>query len=136
MGLSLYNTMTKQVEEFVPIDDRKVRMYVCGVTVYNDIHMGHARSIIVFDMIARYLKFKGYAVTLVTNFTDVDDKIINRAIEMGMKPLELSAMYIEKYFQDIEKLGVKKADIYPKASECIPRSSPWSSASSTTVTVT
>ena len=120
MGLSIYNTMTKQAEEFVPIDDRKVRMYVCGVTVYNDIHMGHARSIIVFDMIARYLKFKGYGVTLVTNFTDVDDKIINRANEMGMKPLELSAMYIEKYFQDIEKLGVEKADIYPKASECIP----------------
>jgi len=112
--------MTKQAEEFVPIDDRKVRMYVCGVTVYNDIHMGHARSIIVFDMIARYLKFKGYGVTLVTNFTDVDDKIINRANEMGIKPLELSAMYIEKYFQDIEKLGVEKADIYPKASECIP----------------
>ena len=120
MGLSIYNTMTKQAEEFVPIDDRKVRMYVCGVTVYNDIHMGHARSIIVFDMIARYLKFKGYGVTLVTNFTDVDDKIINRANEMGIKPLELSAMYIEKYFQDIEKLGVEKADIYPKASECIP----------------
>ena len=120
MGLSLYNTMTKQAEEFIPIDDRKVRMYVCGVTVYNDIHMGHARSIIVFDMIARYLRFKGYGVTLVTNFTDVDDKIINRAIEMGIKPLELSAMYIEKYFEDIAKLGVKKADIYPKASECIP----------------
>ena len=67
MGLSLYNTMTKQAEEFVPIDDRKVKMYVCGVTVYNDIHMGHARSIIVFDMIARYLRFKGYAVTLVTD---------------------------------------------------------------------
>jgi cysteinyl-tRNA synthetase len=120
MGLSIYNTMTKQAEDFVPIDDRKVRMYVCGVTVYNDIHMGHARSIIVFDMIARYLKFKGYGVTLVTNFTDVDDKIINRANEMGIRPLELSAMYIEKYFQDIEKLGVKRADIYPKASECIP----------------
>jgi cysteinyl-tRNA synthetase len=120
MGLSLYNTMTKQAEEFVPIDSRKVRMYVCGVTVYNDIHMGHARSIIVFDMVARYLKFKGYGVTLVTNFTDVDDKIINRANEMGIKPLDLSAMYIEKYFEDIAKLGVKKADIYPKASECIP----------------
>ena len=120
MGLSLYNTMTKQAEEFISIEDRKVKMYVCGVTVYNDIHMGHARSIIVFDMIARYLKFKGYGVTLVTNFTDVDDKIINRANEMGIKPLELSAMYIERYFEDIAKLGVKKADFYPKASECIP----------------
>jgi cysteinyl-tRNA synthetase len=120
MGLSLYNTMTKQAEDFVPIDATKVRMYVCGVTVYNDIHMGHARSIIVFDMIARYLRFKGYGVTLVTNFTDVDDKIIHRANEMGIKPLDLSAMYIQKYFEDIAKLGVKKADIYPKASECIP----------------
>jgi cysteinyl-tRNA synthetase len=120
VALRIFNTLTRREEEFRPIDDKKVKMYVCGVTVYDDIHMGHARSIIVFDMISRYLRFKGYGVTLVTNFTDVDDKIINRAIEMKMKPLELSAMYIEKYFQDIEKLGVKKADIYPKASECIP----------------
>ena len=101
--------------------DRKVKMYVCGVTVYDDIHMGHARSIIVFDMIARYLRSRGYEVTHLTNFTDVDDKIINRAAEMGMEPLALSKMYIDRYFQDIESLGVHRADGYPKASENIPQ---------------
>ncbi|QLH75532.1 MAG: cysteine--tRNA ligase [Methanomassiliicoccales archaeon] len=119
MTLEIYNTLTKRTEEFIPIDDKKVRMYVCGVTVYNDIHMGHARSIIVFDMVARYLRYKGYEVKHVTNFTDVDDKIINKANEMGMDPLALSKMYIEHYFEDLQKLGVKSADIYPKASESI-----------------
>ena len=92
-------------------------MYVCGVTVYDDIHMGHARSMIVFDMVAKYLRYRGYDVTHVTNFTDVDDKIITRAAEKGMEPLELSKMYIDRYFQEIEKLGIGRADIYPKASE-------------------
>jgi cysteinyl-tRNA synthetase len=115
----MFNTLTKREEEFVPLDDRKVKMYVCGVTVYDDIHMGHARSIIVFDMIARYLRYRGYEVTHLTNFTDVDDKIINRAAEMGMDPLALSKMYIERYFQDIDALGVRRADAYPKASENI-----------------
>lgn len=119
MTLRIYNTLSKKEEEFVPLDDRKVRMYVCGVTVYDDMHMGHARSAIVFDMIARYLRFRGYDVTHVTNFTDVDDKIINRAAERGMEPLELSAMYIERYFEDIDRLGVQRADAYPKASESI-----------------
>ena len=119
MTLRIYNTLSKKEEEFMPLDDRKVRMYVCGVTVYDDMHMGHARSAIVFDMIARYLRFRGYDVTHVTNFTDVDDKIINRAAERGMEPLELSAMYIERYFEDIDRLGVRRADAYPKASESI-----------------
>lgn len=117
--LRIYNTLSKKEEEFVPLDDRKVRMYVCGVTVYDDMHMGHARSAIVFDMIARYLRFRGYDVKHVTNFTDVDDKIINRAAERGMEPLELSAMYIDRYFEDIDRLGVRRADAYPKASESI-----------------
>lgn len=121
MALRIFNTLTKREEEFVPINDRKVKMYVCGVTVYDDIHMGHARSIIVFDMIARYLRYRGYEVTHLTNFTDVDDKIINRAAEMGMDPLALSKMYIDRYFQDIESLGVHRADGYPKASENIPQ---------------
>ena len=90
MALTVFNTLTKREEEFRPIDDRKVKMYVCGVTVYDDIHMGHARSIIVFDMIARYLRHQGYQVTHLTNFTDVDDKIINRAAEKGVEPLALS----------------------------------------------
>ena len=117
--LRIYNTLSKKEEEFVPLDDRKVLMYVCGVTVYDDMHMGHARSAIVFDMIARYLRFRGYDVKHVTNFTDVDDKIINRAAERGMEPLELSAMYIDRYFEDIDRLGVRRSDAYPKASESI-----------------
>ncbi|MBI0583139.1 MAG: cysteine--tRNA ligase [Methanomassiliicoccus sp.] len=119
MSLRIFNTLTKREEEFKPIEDRKVKMYVCGVTVYDDIHMGHARSIIVFDMIARYLRFQGYDVTHLTNFTDVDDKIINRAAEKGMEPLALSKMYIDRYFRDIDSLGVERADDYPKASENI-----------------
>ncbi len=119
MTLRVYNSLTNKEEELVPIEDKKIKMYVCGVTVYDDIHMGHARSIIVFDMISRYLKFKGYEVTFATNFTDVDDKIINRANELGMEPLDLSKQYINRYFNEIEALGVKKADIYPKASENI-----------------
>ena len=117
MTLFIHNTLTNKKEEFVPLEKGKVKMYVCGVTVYDDIHMGHARSMIVFDMVARYLRYSGYEVTHVTNFTDVDDKIIIRASENNVEPLELSRSYIDAYFRDIEKLGIKKADIYPKASE-------------------
>ena len=93
VALKIFNTLSKQEEEFVPIEGNKVKMYVCGVTVYDDIHMGHARSIIVFDMIDKYLRYRGYDVTHLTNFTDVDDKIINRAAETGMDPLQLSKNY-------------------------------------------
>ncbi len=120
MTLRIMNTLTNRTEEFVPLEPGKVKMYVCGVTVYDDIHMGHARSIIVFDTVNRYLRYLGYDVTYVTNFTDVDDKIINRAAERGVKALDLSAEYIAKYFRDIASLGVRKADIYPKASESMP----------------
>lgn len=120
MALMIHNNLTNRKEEFVPIEPGKVKMYVCGVTVYDDIHMGHARSIIVFDVVNRYLRYKGYDVTFVTNFTDVDDKIINRANERGVKALDLSAEYIRKYFEDIEKLGVRRADIYPQASTSMP----------------
>ncbi len=119
MSLVIHNTLTNSKEEFVTVEPGKVRMYVCGVTVYDDIHMGHARSMIVFDTVARYLRYLGYDVTHVTNFTDVDDKIIKRAAERGVEPLQLSAEYIEKYFEDAEKLGINRADVYPKASECI-----------------
>lgn len=121
MTLEVYNTLTKKKEPFIPLEDKKVKMYVCGVTVYDDLHMGHARHIIVFDMIARYLRYRGYEVTHVTNFTDVDDKIINRANELGISPLELSEIYIKRYFEEIEALGVKRADHYPRASEFIPQ---------------
>jgi len=113
----IHNTLTNKKEEFVSIEPGKVKMYVCGVTVYDDIHMGHARSMIVFDMVAKYLRYTGYEVTHVTNFTDVDDKIINRANEEGIDALELSARYIQKYFEDAKSLGISKANIYPKASE-------------------
>jgi len=119
VGLKVYNTLTKRKEEFQPLHDDQVNMYVCGVTVYDDIHMGHARNMVVFDMIARYLRYKGYKVVHATNFTDVDDKIINRANEVGVPALQLSSMYIERYFQEAEALGVKRADKYPKASEYI-----------------
>ena len=119
MTLRIFNTMSKKEEEFTPLDGHNVKMYVCGVTVYDDIHMGHARSIIVFDMFARYLRYRGYNVKHLTNFTDVDDKIINRAAERGMDPLDLSKLYIERYFEDIDRLGVRRADAYPMASENI-----------------
>lgn len=119
MTLKIHNTLTNSDEEFKPIEPGKVKMYVCGVTVYDDIHMGHARSMIVFDMVARYLRYSGYEVTHVTNFTDVDDKIIIRSEKEGVTPLELSARYIDRYFEDAAKLGINRADLYPKASECI-----------------
>ena len=116
----IHNTLTNSKQEFVTIEPGKVKMYVCGVTVYDDIHMGHARSMIVFDTVARYLRYLGYEVTHVTNFTDVDDKIITRAAKEGIEPLDLSKRYIDRYFEDAAKLGINRADIYPKASECIP----------------
>lgn len=117
MTIKVYNSLSNQKEELIPIEDGKIKMYVCGVTVYDDIHIGHARSIIVFDMISRYLRYRGLKVTHVTNFTDVDDKIINRAREENIDPLNLSARYIDRYFQEVDALGVLRADIYPKASE-------------------
>jgi cysteinyl-tRNA synthetase len=117
MSLMIHNTLTNRKEEFIPIEKGKVKLYVCGVTVYDDIHMGHARSMIVFDMVTRYLRYCGYQVTHVTNFTDVDDKIIRRANEEGIDALVLSTRYIQRYFEDVVKLGINKADIYPKASE-------------------
>jgi cysteinyl-tRNA synthetase len=117
MTVVIHNTLTNRKEKFEPIDKDKVSMYVCGVTVYDDIHMGHARSMIVFDMVAKYLRYVGYDVTHVTNFTDVDDKIINRANEEGIDPLKLSARYIDRYFEESASIGVGRANVYPKASE-------------------
>ena len=119
MSLMIHNNLTNRKEEFVTVEPGKVKMYVCGVTVYDDIHMGHARSMIVFDMMAKYLRYTGYDVMHVTNFTDVDDKIIIRANKEGIDPLALSKRYIDEYFADASKLGIGKADLYPKASESI-----------------
>jgi cysteinyl-tRNA synthetase len=116
-NLQVYNTLTRKKERFVPKEEGHVRMYVCGPTTYNYIHLGNARPIVVFDTIRRYLEYLGYKVTYIQNFTDVDDKIINRANEEGEKPLDLSAKYIMEYFKDADQLKVKRANVHPKVSE-------------------
>lgn len=115
--MKLFNTMTMQKEEFVPIEQGKVRMYACGPTVYNFIHIGNARPIIMFDVLRRYLEYRGYEVKFVQNFTDVDDKIIKRANEEGISSSEVAEKYIGEYFTDSQGLGVKNASIHPKATE-------------------
>lgn len=114
MTLRLYNTLTRQREPFEPVEEGRVRMYVCGPTVYADAHIGHAMSAIVFDMIRRYLEYSGYDVTYVTNFTDVDDKIINRASETGQDPFQLAQFYADKYLKHLNDLNVLPADTYPR----------------------
>lgn len=118
--MQVYNTLTNRKEEFVPIEPGKVRMYVCGPTVYNYFHIGNARPFVVFDTLRRYFKYRGYDVKFVQNFTDVDDKIINRAKEEGITAPEVSEKYIKEYFNDAEALNVMKADVHPKVSEHIP----------------
>lgn len=116
--MRLYNTMSGELEE-LKIADNQVRIYVCGVTVYDYSHLGHARTIIVFDVLRRYLMHKGYNVKFVQNFTDVDDKIINAAKQLGIEPKEVSEKFIKQYFEDFDKLNVLRADVYPKATEHI-----------------
>ena len=118
--MKIYNTLTNRKEEFVPIEEGKVRIYVCGPTVYNFFHIGNARPFVVFDTLRRYFKFRGYEVKFVQNFTDVDDKIINRAREEGISAPEVSEKYIKEYFEDAGALNVIKADVHPKVSEHIP----------------
>ncbi|HDP96755.1 MAG TPA: cysteine--tRNA ligase [Euryarchaeota archaeon] len=120
MSISIYNSLTHRKEEFRPVISGKAGVYVCGVTAYDDIHLGHARSAVVFDAVVRYLRYRGYEVSHVTNFTDVDDKIIARADELGMEPLRLSEMYIDRFFDEMSRLRVRRADHYPRASETIP----------------
>ncbi len=114
-SIKVYNTLTGRKEIFEPVKSGHVGMYVCGVTVYDICHIGHARSAIVFDVIRRYLKYKGYNVTFVKNFTDIDDKIINRSREEGIPWYEVAEKYIAAYYQDMELIGVEKADIEPRA---------------------
>lgn len=115
--MKIYNTMTNKLEKFTPLDENKVKMYVCGPTVYNYIHLGNARPIIVFDTLARFFKHKGYKVEYVQNFTDVDDKIIKKAIEEKIKPEEVAIKYIEAFFEDINRLNVLKDVVRPKVTE-------------------
>jgi len=115
--IRISNTMTRTKEEFVPLTSGEVRMYVCGVTVYDYSHIGHARSAIVFDVIRRYLAFKGYRVTFVKNYTDVDDRIIRRANEAGVSPREFAERYVAAEREDMAALGVLAPDVDPRATE-------------------
>ncbi len=117
--MKIYNTMTRKNEEFVPMEEGKVKMYVCGPTVYNFFHIGNARPFVVFDTMRKYLEFRGNTVEFVQNFTDVDDKIINKAREDGVTTPEISEKYIEEYYKDAASLNVKKATVHPKVSETI-----------------
>lgn len=115
--MKIFNSMSRQKEEFVPIQPGKVSIYACGPTVYNFIHVGNARPIILFDVLRRYFEYRGYDVTFVQNFTDVDDKIIKRANEEGITSQEVAEKYIQEYFTDAQGLGVRPATIHPKATE-------------------
>lgn len=115
--MKIYNTLTKSKEEFIPLEPGKVKMYVCGPTVYNYIHIGNARPMVVFDTVRRYMEYKGYDVNFVSNFTDVDDKIINKAIEEGVPANEISERYIAECKKDMADLNVKPATVHPLATE-------------------
>lgn len=117
--IRVFNTVTRKKEEFVPVNENKVGIYACGPTVYDYFHIGNARIFIVFDVIRRYLRWRGYEVKFVQNFTDIDDKMINRANELGITVAALAEHYIEAYFEDVQALGVEPADFHPKATEQI-----------------
>ncbi|MBQ4506400.1 MAG: cysteine--tRNA ligase [Firmicutes bacterium] len=118
--MKVYNTLTRKKEELVPQDPKKLTMYVCGPTVYNYIHIGNARPIVVFDTMRKYLEWRGQKVKFVQNFTDVDDKIINRAREEGITAMEVAEKYIDAYFEDVKALNVTRATVHPRVSETIP----------------
>ena len=115
--MKLFNTLTRRKEEFVPLEEGKVRMYVCGPTVYNLIHIGNARPMIIFDTVRRYMEYKGYEVNYVSNFTDVDDKIIKKAIEEGVSAQEISERYIAECKKDMDGMNVKPATTNPQATQ-------------------
>ena len=117
--MKVFNTMTRRKEEFMPVDEKQVRIYACGPTVYNYIHIGNARPLCVFDVLRRYMQYRGYNVKFVQNFTDVDDKIINRANEEGLTFEEVSEKYIKEFWTDAHGLNFKDADVHPKATENI-----------------
>ena len=118
--MRIYNTQSRRKEEFVPIHPGKVGIYCCGPTVYNYFHIGNARPFIVFDTLRRYFEYKGYEVTFVQNFTDIDDKMIRRANEEGISVKELGERFIDEYYKDADALGVERATVNPKATEHIP----------------
>ena len=116
-AMRLYNTLTGEEKEFVPADGKTVRMYVCGVTPYSSTHVGHALSYVVFDTLRRYLEYQGYQVRHIQNFTDVDDKIIQRALEAGISEDDLTAQYIDDFFRTMDALNIRRADVYPRATQ-------------------
>jgi cysteinyl-tRNA synthetase len=120
MAIFIQNSLTKKKEEFIPLTPQKVNIYSCGVTVYDDCHIGHARSLYIFEVIKRYLKYRGFAVNFVRNITDIDDKIINRARELKIDWKQLVDKYIDGYYRDLAALGLEKADLEPRATENIP----------------
>ncbi|OQY58211.1 MAG: cysteine--tRNA ligase [Desulfobacteraceae bacterium 4572_88] len=119
MSISIYNTLNRKKEAFEPIEPGKVKMYVCGPTVYDHCHIGHARSVVVFDVIVRYLRSQGFDVSYVRNFTDVDDKIIDRANELGVDSREISEKFIRAFYKDMDALNVARADAEPRVTEFI-----------------
>jgi len=120
MSIYIYNSLTRTKEEFVPLNPPRVNIYTCGVTVYDESHIGHARSLYIFDLIRKYLEYRGFDVVFVRNITDIDDKIINRANELKIDWQELVKRYIERYYEDLEALGIDKGDFEPRATENIP----------------
>ncbi|MBY6038483.1 cysteine--tRNA ligase [Fictibacillus nanhaiensis] len=120
MSIVIYNTLTRQKEPFVPLEEGKVKMYVCGPTVYNYIHIGNARPPIVFDTVRKYLEYRGYEVQFISNFTDVDDKLIRAANEMGSDVPTIAEKFINAYHEDTCALGVEKADAHPRVTETMP----------------
>ena len=120
MSIYIYNSLTRKKEEFTPLNPPQVKIYTCGVTVYDESHIGHARSLYIFDLIRRYLATRGFAVKFVRNITDIDDKIINRANELKTDWKELVKKYIARYNEDLEALGIPKGDEEPRATENIP----------------
>ncbi|HHY93839.1 MAG TPA: cysteine--tRNA ligase, partial [Firmicutes bacterium] len=118
--IRVYDTLTRQLRDFVPRDPGQVSIYVCGVTPYDEAHLGHARPSVFWDVVRRYLEYRGYRVRLVQNFTDIDDKVIARARELGRNPLDVSREYSRRYLEDMASLGVKPVDHYPRVSEHIP----------------
>jgi cysteinyl-tRNA synthetase len=117
MSLRVYNTLTRKRSEFTTLDDGQVRMYVCGPTVYDSAHVGHAMSALVFDVIRRYLIYRGYDVQYVMNFTDVDDKIIDRANRLGIDPFELAEKYIDEFKKNLQDLNIMPASEHPRATQ-------------------
>jgi cysteinyl-tRNA synthetase len=120
MSILIYNSLTKKKEELAPLDGKTIKMYACGVTVYDQCHIGHARSLYIFDVMRRYLKYRGYAVRFIRNITDVDDKIINKAKELNKSFDDVVQENIEAYYRDLKNLGVDKADAEPRATQYIP----------------